>query len=265
MGKMELFLTVILYAVASLWQGCVLFKKRIQKALLPFTLGSFAIGLHAHLIYQWLGFPPQQNLSLVNLASLVTGFVAFLTLFFSLFKPIRNLIILIFPLAGLSLLAAFYLPSPALAGRVIIAKQGWHIVLATLAFGVMAVAALQAMLLGLQEHLLHRRHASGLVQVLPPLQTMDVLLFELISLGFILLSLLVAISWWIFAPITVPFLWQKLGISLVAWLTFAILLCGHFYFGWRGIKAVRWTLAGVGWIMLVYFGSEILLHWNFKA
>lgn len=256
---MELFVTVILYAAASVWQGILLFNKRVNKQFWTLFAGFSAIVLHAHLLYGWVGLPQQQNLSLFNLASLIAGLVALLILCLSLVKPVANLVIFIFPMAIITLLAAQYFSTPWIS-HVLEPHQWWHILLATLAFGVMGVAALQALLLGLQERLLHRRQATGMVQVLPPVETMETMLFQLIVLGFILLSILVVTSLWMFPHIFAPYVWQKVGVSLVAWFTFAILLWGRCSFGWRGVKAVRWTLAGVGWIMIVYFGSEIFLQ-----
>ena len=48
------------------------------------------------------------------------------------------------------------------------------------------------------------------------------------------------------------------------WIVFAVLLWGRHQLGWRGHKAIRWTLAGFCLLMLAYFGSklvrEFILH-----
>ena len=47
-------------------------------------------------------------------------------------------------------------------------------------------------------------------------------------------------------------------------LVFGVLLWGRQQLGWRGHKAIRWTLAGFCLLMLAYFGSklvrEFILH-----
>ena len=53
---------------------------------------------------------------------------------------------------------------------------------------------------------------------------------------------------------------HKTILSIIAWLVFAILLYGHWYKGWRGRTAVRWTLAGFISLMLAYFGSKFVLE-----
>ena len=35
---------------------------------------------------------------------------------------------------------------------------------------------------------------------------------------------------------------------------------GRFFWGWRGMVAVRWTLTGFGLLLLGYFGSKVVLE-----
>jgi ABC-type uncharacterized transport system permease subunit len=42
---------------------------------------------------------------------------------------------------------------------------------------------------------------------------------------------------------------------------FAVLLYGHWRYGWRGKKAIRWTLAGFCLLMLAFFGSKFVLEY----
>ena len=41
---------------------------------------------------------------------------------------------------------------------------------------------------------------------------------------------------------------------------FGGLLAGHYFRGWRGRKAVHWTLAGFTALMLAYIGSKVVLE-----
>ena len=49
--------------------------------------------------------------------------------------------------------------------------------------------------------------------------------------------------------------WADIG--LVAFV-FSVLLWGRNRLGWRGHKAIRWTLAGFCLLMLAYFGSKLV-------
>ncbi|HEY1036472.1 MAG TPA: cytochrome c biogenesis protein CcsA, partial [Pseudoxanthomonas sp.] len=58
------------------------------------------------------------------------------------------------------------------------------------------------------------------------------------------------------------FLAQKLShktvLSVLSWLAFGALLVGRWRYGWRGVKAVRWTLAAMALLLLAFFGSKFV-------
>jgi len=39
-----------------------------------------------------------------------------------------------------------------------------------------------------------------------------------------------------------------------------VLLFSHHRLGWRGMRAVRWTLGGFGVLLVAYFGSKFVLE-----
>ena len=51
-----------------------------------------------------------------------------------------------------------------------------------LAYSLLTLASAQAILLAVQDNHLRRHHPGGFIRALPPLQTMESLLFEMISL-----------------------------------------------------------------------------------
>ena len=53
---------------------------------------------------------------------------------------------------------------------------------------------------------------------------------------------------------------HKTFLSITAWAVFGILLWGRFKWGWRGQKALIWTLVGFVVLMLAYFGSKFVLE-----
>jgi ABC-type uncharacterized transport system permease subunit len=61
---------------------------------------------------------------------------------------------------------------------------------------------------------------------------------------------------------------RKTSLSVLSWIVFAILLLGRWRFGWRGRKAMRWTMSGFTLLALAYFGSKMVLesilgrHWG---
>ena len=101
---------------------------------------------------------------------------------------------------------------------------------------------------------------------LPPLLTMERILFRIIALGFLLLTLTLG-SGMLFSeelfgkPLQFN---HKVVFGIIAWCLFAALLVGRQIYGWRGRIALRWTLAGFLVLVLAYIGSkfvlEIVLH-----
>ncbi|MBZ0145025.1 MAG: cytochrome c biogenesis protein CcsA, partial [Rhodocyclaceae bacterium] len=53
---------------------------------------------------------------------------------------------------------------------------------------------------------------------------------------------------------------HKTLFSILSWLIFAVLLTGRYVWGWRGRKALRWTLAGFATLLLAYIGSRFVLE-----
>ena len=53
---------------------------------------------------------------------------------------------------------------------------------------------------------------------------------------------------------------QKSSGGVVGWLIFGALLAGRYFRGWRGRKAVHWTLAGFTMLLLAYVGSKFVLE-----
>jgi ABC-type uncharacterized transport system permease subunit len=141
-----------------------------------------------------------------------------------------------------------------------------HAALAMLAYSLFTMAALHALLMTVLERRLHR-HAgggslAGPLAALPPLLSMEILLFRLIAVGFVLLTLTlatgIAYSETLFGQ-AMKFN-HKTVFAVVSWLIFAALLVGRYFYGWRGRIALRWTLAGFIALLLAYVGSRFVLE-----
>ena len=53
---------------------------------------------------------------------------------------------------------------------------------------------------------------------------------------------------------------HKTLFAIISWLIFAALLTGRLRYGWRGRKALRWTLSGFSALLLAYVGSRFVLE-----
>jgi ABC-type uncharacterized transport system permease subunit len=131
-----------------------------------------------------------------------------------------------------------------------------HIAISVLAYSMLSIAAVLAILLAVQDYQLRHRLPGKIAADLPPLQTLESVMFKLITAGFILLTFSL-LSGFIF---TSDWFNHKIVFSCIAWLVFLVLLAGRFVAGWRGSTAIRWTLGGIISLMLAFFGTKLVLE-----
>jgi len=224
------------------------------------TIGFAGLFLHTWLIYDAIFSQPGLNLAFFNALALTAWTVVALLLVSSLTKPVENLGILILPIAALTLFLEIHYPSQGFLRE----SAGWpikiHVLLSMLAYSLLTLASVQAILLAVQDHHLHSRQPVGFLRTLPPLQTMESLLFEMIGAGFILLTLALASGFAFLEDMFAQHLVHKTVLSTLGWLVFGTLLLGRLRYGWRGRTAIIWTLSGFVILMLAYFGSKAVLE-----
>jgi ABC-type uncharacterized transport system permease subunit len=141
-----------------------------------------------------------------------------------------------------------------------------HLLMAFTAYSLFSIAAMHALLIAVLEKHLHKPVPPRMVSGLPPLLTLERLLFRLIEGGFVLLTLTLA-SGILFAEELfghpLPFN-HKTVFGVTSWLIFGGLLIGRRVYGWRGRTAIYWTLAGFVTLLLAYVGVkfvlEVILH-----
>jgi ABC-type uncharacterized transport system permease subunit len=135
-----------------------------------------------------------------------------------------------------------------------------HAWMALLAYATLAVAALFALMLWVQEGALRRREFHGWLRALPPLVELESLLFRTIAVGFILLTATLLTGVLFVENLLAQHLMHKTVLSVLSWLAFGGLLLGRWRYGWRGVVAVRWTLAAMALLILAFFGSKFVLE-----
>lgn len=234
--------------------------------LLGVMLGVLGLFVHAYVLSTASFGAAGLQLSLANTISLVGALIALLALFGGTRPELAGLGALFLPFAALSALMT------NLGDGRSIAHLGWpmqaHIVLSVVAYSLLSVAALLAILIAIQDRRLRSRQPFGLLRLLPPLEAMERLLFSTLGVGFGLLSLAIFSGLIFVDNLFAQHLVHKTVLSLIAWLIFGVLLFGRIKFGWRGRKAIRWTLGGFAVLALAYFGSRLVLefvlnrHWG---
>lgn len=256
-------LAMVLYLGAASWQALTLARRVPQRSTLVRGVGLVALVCHGLVITAVMREADGLWLGLSASATIISAVIVAVLLGGSLVKPILSAAVALFPLAAASLLLAVGLPAP---GRDSGLTPGIaiHVISSALAFALLAIASVQAVLLGLQNQALRHHHIRGIVQALPPLTTMERVLFELIWAGMALLTVSIASGLLFLDNLFAQHLAHKTVLSLAAWIIFSILLAGHHFLGWRGLRAVRWTLGGCVLLLLAYFGSKFVLEIIFQ-
>ncbi len=236
------------------------FQVTQESKFLPLGIGLAAIVLHGWLVYDGLVVSEGLSLSFFNMLSLTLWMVAALVVLSAFGQPVENLGIAVQPLAGLGLLAQVVAPEGGALVEPVSTGLEVHILLSVLSYSLLAIAALQALLLAVQDRHLRNRHPGGFIRALPPLETMETLLFRLIATGFLLLTLSLLSGMVYVEDLFAQHLVHKTVLSIAAWAVFAVLLWGRWRSGWRGRTAIRWTLGGFAVLAIAYFGSKLVLE-----
>ena len=190
----------------------------------------------------------------------VAAFVICAILFIaSLFKQVEHLGLIVLPIAcitiGLNL--AFLTPGTEESFNHGIQL---HIISSIIAFSILGLAAVQAILLFFQDKALKEHNNIKMFRGIPSLHESETLLFQSITLGIVILTIALVSGFIYLDDIFAQHLAHKTILSSLAWVVFAILLWGRVQFGWRGTTAIRWSLSGFTFLILAYFGSKFVLE-----
>jgi ABC-type uncharacterized transport system permease subunit len=227
---------------------------------LSLFLWSAALLLHIAVLSQRVLTPSGVNLAFFNAMSIVAALVAALVLLTAIRRPVENLAIIVLPFAAVSLSLDQLMPDHLVIAAPAESSLQIHILSSLVAYSLLTVAAVQSVVLAVQDRQLHNHRPGGIMRALPPLQWMEQLLFRLIAVGFIALSFALITGFVFLEDIFAQHLVHKTVLSILAWLVFATLLLGRRFFGWRGRTAIRWTIGGFVVLMLAYFGSKLVLE-----
>ena len=277
-------LDIVLHlAVSALYGGLALhFWRTRWRSGAPAALGMAGweraallvpIALHVWLIQIDLLAPLQPRFGFGQALSVMLWLAVVIYWAESLFYSLDGMQPLVLPLAALAV------PLPALFPGLAITHAAsmefrLHLILGMAAYSVFTIAMLHALLMALAERSLHKTRAlpkghgsnagplSGPLARLPPLLTLERLLFRLIGLAFALLTLTLATGL-VFSETLFGRALRfdhKTLFALLSWLTFAILLIGRYAYGWRGRTALRFTLLGFVMLLFAYVGSRFVLE-----
>ena len=256
-------LAIGLYVVTATRLGMTLSNDRSNisnASKIPLAIGTLAVILHAVFLYQAIINTDGLSLGFFNALSLLGWVIAAMLIIGAFFEPVLNLGIVMFPGAALSLILMMIFPdSQAMA-----LQGGWpmkvHVLSSILAYSLFALAAVQVILLVMQDKALRKHKPGGFIRSLPPLQTMEALLFQMIGVGFVILSFSLLTGAIYITDMFAQHLVHKTVLSIISWMVFGTLLWGRWKFGWRSGKAFAWTMAGFIVLGLAYPVTKFVLE-----
>ncbi len=256
-----LMVTLTLY-VGVFWHLLLyIWKKQAPRYAVSLSLLSIGAVLHAFLLFPNFITPAGIDFNLFNILSLTSWLMLTVTLIFSTYRPVLAFNIFAIPIATFGVIAGSLWHAPYLPLTQIGHGLELHIVLSLAAYCVLFMAATQAILLHVQNRELKRKSLNRIwVSVLPPLQTMESLLFDLLLLGFGLLTVALPLGLFSVNNLIAQHLVHKTFFSLLSWLIFGVLLFGRWRMGWRGQRAIKFTLWGFGFLLVGFIGSKFVLE-----
>jgi len=260
MAKLFAITAIALYLLSTIRQVQAFSKTNVNHRQQVLALGMVATALHGLSWFTPMLASGNVVLSFFSVGSLIALVISALIVLSAIKKPLENLLLGIFPMAAILLLVNLLLPTSQSTGQQWNPGLTAHIILSIMAYSILTIAAFQAILLMVQNHQLKHKHVTGIMQVLPPLQTMDKLLFEMLGAGTGLLTLAIISGFVFLDDLFAQHLLHKTLFTLIAWGIFSFLLFAHWRFGWRGQVASKWTLTAMSFLVLAFFGSKLVLE-----
>lgn len=266
-------LAAILYAALATHLWNTRWRTKDAAALAPMERAAILapLALHSFLLWSSIFDAEQLRFGFGQALSATLWIAVAIYWMESLFVRVEGMQPLVLGLAALCVPLPALFPGLLMPAYTQALEFRLHLVMAMLAYGLFMIAALHALLMTLVERRLHGGAAGaraeagflgGSLANLPPLLTLEALLFRIIALGFALLTLTlvtgVVFSETLFGQ-AMKFNHKTL-FAVISWLIFGGLLCGRHLYGWRGRVALRWTLAGFISLLLAYVGSRFVLE-----
>ncbi len=201
--------------------------------------------------------------------SITFFFCTLLLLCESLLTNISVMLLIVLPLAAISMVLPIVLPGSPLKPETASMVFRTHLLFAIFAYSMMTMALIEALLLvGLHNQVQNKKIGdqsdckSGSIARMPSMMEMEGTLFRDIWVGVIALTVAIALGFvYSYDLFGQAFRFDhKTIVTCLAWCIFVALLLGHYVLGWRGKVAARWTVVGFVFLMIAYIGIRFVLE-----
>ncbi|WP_407331281.1 inner membrane protein YpjD [Enterovibrio sp. 27052020O] len=217
-----------------------------------------ALALHAYLISDLIFADGGQNLSILNVASLISFIIAAITTGLLFKMRVWVLLPVVYSFSAINLTAATLLPGAVISHLEANPQVLLHISLALFSYSTLMIATLYAIQLAWLDHQLKSKKKLMMNPNLPPLMAVERQLFNIILIGEILLTLTLITGFAFVHDMIAQGKAHKAVLSAMAWCVYGGLLWGHYRSGWRGRRVIWISIVGAFLLTLAYFGSRFV-------
>jgi len=246
------------YLLAAVITVTTLFTPKGPNIVLVLLLGCVGIISHtisnSHLLFS----SEIINFSLPNVISLVSLVIALTISAIALKFKINLLLPVVYGFAGFWQLILFFIPkgneNPIISDQISVIS---HVSLSLIAYSVLVIATLYAFQVSYINYKLKHKNLQA-VNHLPPLMQVEGQLFILLAMGTLSLSLSLLVGFLFLEHFFSAQNAHKTVFSLLALITYIVILWGHYKQGWRGHKVLTLTIIATFLLTLAYFGSRFV-------
>jgi ABC-type uncharacterized transport system permease subunit len=253
-------LALVLYLAAGSLIALGYYRSAPTLRKLGTASAAIAALLHAGAVWQAMATPLGWDVNFAHTLSLAALAIVAVLLVTSPWSRTIETGIVAFPGAALCLALQWLLAPEALVLTQVSVMLEIHVFTSLLAYSLLSIAAINALMLAAQDYALRHPRPLRQLELLPPLAVIERVMFRLIASGWVVLSASLVTGLVFIDNLFDQHLVHKTALSLLSWVLFTALLAGRHWLGWRGRRAVNWTLAAMAVLALAYFGSKLVLE-----
>ncbi|MDU0355507.1 cytochrome c biogenesis protein CcsA [Paraglaciecola aquimarina] len=262
-----MLLEVLCFGLYFLTSGIIvtgMFSERGPNKRLAMLTVICALVLHSLILKSTVFVELGQNMSMLNVASLIGWLISITMLVASIKVPNTILLPVVYGFTGAIVIFSRLMPDAHVMQVSVQPTLLLHVSLALFAYACLGIAFLYALQLSYINFRLKEKNASLLHSSLPPLMDVERILFKLLLVGTVLLTLSLISGFMFLDNMFAKEQAHKTILSILSWAIYSVILFGHAKFGWRGKSVITFTIIGGFLLTLAYFGSrfvrEVLLN-----
>ena len=250
-------LSIVGFFISSLCMNKVLSENSSKQFFYPIFIFTILI-MTTYTYSLMLDYSIKSNFILALLLTFLI--LNYLLLILMFIKPAHHLALILLPLSAivvfLTLVFDFKSSTDDLNYDLFL-----HILVSLVSYGLLGLAAIQALLLKFQEQKLKNLNNSSLSNLLPSMDVMEKIMFDLIVIGFVLLTISLLTGAPFVSSEADRILLQKITFSVIAWLAYFYLIYQRFSSNVIGKKANNLAISGMIFLLFAYLGTKVLFEY----